>query len=92
MSHQGVTSNGALGKSTGQSVVAERVTPMAGEARRRSLNVATPPTAATVVVPTTLSAKAWGMLMLPVKPVRSWHKVDEESDESFPASDPPGNY
>ena len=22
----------------------------------------------------------------------SWNKVDEESDESFPASDPPANY
>ncbi|MCP9221967.1 hypothetical protein MKP08_04295 [Erythrobacter sp. LQ02-29] len=26
------------------------------------------------------------------KPVRSWNKADEESDESFPASDPPANY
>ena len=25
-------------------------------------------------------------------PVRAWHKVDEESDQSFPASDPPANY
>ncbi|TPE46889.1 hypothetical protein [Amaricoccus solimangrovi] len=25
-------------------------------------------------------------------PVRNWSKTDEESDESFPASDPPGNY
>ncbi len=23
---------------------------------------------------------------------RAWTKTDEESDESFPASDPPGNY
>ena len=23
---------------------------------------------------------------------REWTKTDEESDESFPASDPPGNY
>lgn len=26
------------------------------------------------------------------EPNKSWSKVDEESDESFPASDPPGNY
>lgn len=26
------------------------------------------------------------------KPVREWTKADEESDESFPASDPPANY
>lgn len=26
------------------------------------------------------------------KPKRSWTKTDEESDESFPASDPPANY
>ena len=25
-------------------------------------------------------------------PVRTWSKTDEEADESFPASDPPGNY
>jgi hypothetical protein len=25
-------------------------------------------------------------------PDREWSAVDEESDESFPASDPPGNY
>lgn len=25
-------------------------------------------------------------------PVRPWQKVDEESDQSFPASDPPANY
>jgi hypothetical protein len=25
-------------------------------------------------------------------PPRRWTKTDEESDESFPASDPPGNY
>jgi len=25
-------------------------------------------------------------------PPESWDKVDEESDESFPASDPPANY
>jgi Protein of unknown function (DUF2934) len=25
-------------------------------------------------------------------PPSSWSKTDEESDESFPASDPPGNY
>ncbi len=23
---------------------------------------------------------------------KQWNKTDEESDESFPASDPPGNY
>lgn len=26
------------------------------------------------------------------KPARDWTKTDEESDESFPASDPPANY
>ncbi len=26
------------------------------------------------------------------KPRRQWDKADEESDESFPASDSPGNY
>lgn len=26
------------------------------------------------------------------KPSRNWTKTDEESDESFPASDPPANY
>lgn len=26
------------------------------------------------------------------KPRRDWSKTDEEVDESFPASDPPGNY
>ena len=25
-------------------------------------------------------------------PERPWQKVDEESDQSFPASDPPANY
>ncbi|MDH2326666.1 hypothetical protein QCN27_07270 [Cereibacter sp. SYSU M97828] len=25
-------------------------------------------------------------------PPKDWTKTDEESDESFPASDPPGNY
>ncbi|WP_192841319.1 hypothetical protein [Falsirhodobacter sp. alg1] len=25
-------------------------------------------------------------------PPKDWKKVDEESDESFPASDPPANY
>lgn len=26
------------------------------------------------------------------EPVREWTQVDEELDESFPASDPPGHY
>ena len=26
------------------------------------------------------------------KPTRDWTKTDEESDQSFPASDPPANY
>ena len=26
------------------------------------------------------------------KPKRTWEKTDEESDQSFPASDAPGNY
>jgi hypothetical protein len=26
------------------------------------------------------------------KPKRTWSKTDEESDQSFPASDPPSNY
>lgn len=25
-------------------------------------------------------------------PPKEWTRTDEESDESFPASDPPGNY
>jgi hypothetical protein len=25
-------------------------------------------------------------------PTRDWSKTDEESDQSFPASDPPSNY
>ncbi|MBL8657324.1 MAG: hypothetical protein JNJ92_08205 [Altererythrobacter sp.] len=25
-------------------------------------------------------------------PARNWTKIDEESDQSFPASDPPANY
>ena len=25
-------------------------------------------------------------------PTRDWSKIDEESDQSFPASDPPSNY
>lgn len=25
-------------------------------------------------------------------PPKTWSKTDEEDDESFPASDPPGNY
>ncbi|MBV0913201.1 hypothetical protein [Anianabacter salinae] len=25
-------------------------------------------------------------------PPRNWSRVDEQGDESFPASDPPGNY
>ncbi|MEO1969188.1 MAG: hypothetical protein ABGW87_10805 [Sphingomonadaceae bacterium] len=26
------------------------------------------------------------------KPARAWTEVDEDSDQSFPASDPPANY
>ena len=26
------------------------------------------------------------------QPKRDWSKIDEESDQSFPASDPPSNY
>lgn len=29
---------------------------------------------------------------LMVQPPRHWNIVDEQSDQSFPASDPPGNY
>ena len=33
-----------------------------------------------------------GPLAMADVPTREWSKTDEESDQSFPASDPPANY
>ncbi len=43
-------------------------------------------------VPTPPHVREAGPEAMKDKPVREWEKVDEASDESFPASDPPATY